>query len=220
MFKKKKCKKCGEKISEKFSYCPNCGYPLGISDKEEYGMFGKKDIGDPFEELSKNMLGGFGGKMFNKMISGTMKMLEKEMKKNLETQNTKIPKTNFELYINGKKINPKNIKVTKKEIPKKQETPQIQTSQFNESTIKKFSKLPKQEPKTNIRRLSNKVIYELEIPGITSIKDISITKLENSIEIKAISKKKAYKKIINIDLPITNYKLDNEKLILELSVKN
>ena len=44
--------------------------------------------------------------------------------------------------------------------------------------------------------------------------------LEKSIELKDISKKKAYKKIIQIDFPIQKYKLSKEKLVLELGVKN
>lgn len=44
--------------------------------------------------------------------------------------------------------------------------------------------------------------------------------LEKSIELKALSKKKAYKKVIQIDFPIQGYKLSKEKLILELGVKN
>jgi len=38
--------------------------------------------------------------------------------------------------------------------------------------------LPRHEPATNIRRLSNKVVYEIEMPEIKSIEDISIIKLE------------------------------------------
>ena len=51
-------------------------------------------------------------------------------------------------------------------------------------------------------------------------KYISIVKLENSIEIKAVSKKKAYIKLIPINMPITNYQLEKGKLILELEAKN
>ena len=70
-----------------------------------------------------------------------------------------------------------------------------------------------------MRRLSNKVVYEIEIPEVAE-EDVSIIKLENSIEIKAISKDKSYKKLISIDLPIKSYKITNGKLILELGLKN
>jgi HSP20 family molecular chaperone IbpA len=214
MFNKKKCKKCNEKINSKFDYCPHCGIPVDLSE-EDWGMLGKKDAVDPIEEMSKNMFGGISGKMLNKMLGGAMKMLEKELQKNMQNAEAQ-PQSNtkFELYINGKKISPENIKVTKKEVADK-EVKKI-SQNFDEEKRKEFSKLPKKEPSTNIRRLSNKVIYEINIPGVTSIKDISIVKLESSIEIKAISKDQAYQKVIAIDLPLKKYKLENEKLILEL----
>ncbi len=68
--------------------------------------------------------------------------------------------------------------------------------------------------------MADKVIYEIEMPEVKSMKDISIVKLENSIEIKAVSKKKAYIKLIPINMPITNYQLEKGKLILELEAKN
>ncbi len=214
MFKKKVCKRCGEKMSKKYSYCPYCGNST-LSNNEDWGMLGKKDS-DPFDELPKDMFGGISGKMLNKMLSGAMKMLEKEMQKSM-TQDS-FTKTNVELYVNGKKINPENIKVIKKPIQEtKKKTIQ---NDFSKEALKNFSNLPKEEPSTNVRRLSNKVIYEINIPGVKSVKDISIVKLENSIEIKAVAKDKAYAKVIAIDLPLKEYKLENEKLVLELETKN
>ena len=40
--------------------------------------------------------------------------------------------------------------------------------------------------------MGNKVIYNLEVPGVNDIDDIFINKLESSIEIKAISDDKVY----------------------------
>ena len=86
-----------------------------------------------------------------------------------------------------------------------------------EANLKKFASLPKQEPETQVRRFSDKIIYEVNMPGIKSEKDISVVKLENSIEVKAAGNNVAYKKIIPINLPITDYKVSNEKLTLEFS---
>lgn len=217
MFNKIKCNECGEKISAKFDFCPYCGLSTG-SNEEDWGLLGKNDQLKEINPFQNSMLGGFSGKMLNKMLAGAMNMLEKEMQKEMKNSN-EMPmpsNTNFELYINGKKISPSNIKVMKKESiqPKK-----AQLNQLSQDNIKKFAELPKHEPSANVRRLSNKVIYELDVPGVKSINDISIIKLENSIEVKAISKDKAYKKLIPIDLPLKAYKLDKDKLILELGVK-
>ncbi len=213
MFKKKKCEKCGEKINSKHRFCPNCGN-LFNSENENWGMLGKTDETNEFEQFSNSL---FGGGMLGKMLGRTMKILEREM----QNQNS-MPETNFELIINGKRINPKNIRIShqpmQKQFAQKMETaPQ---RNFSNENLKKISGLPKQEPLTKIRRLLNKVVYEIEMPGVKSIKDVSIIKLENSIEIKALAKDKAYFKLIPINLPIINYNLSKGKLILELEARN
>jgi hypothetical protein len=218
MFKKQTCKGCKEKISKKFDYCPYCGAPTNSSKNKDWGMLGKNDIEDEFDSLSNQMFGGLSGKMFNKMLGGAMKMLEKELQKSMNQEPSL--KTNFELYVNGKKISPENIKITQKPAQEKPAEVKISKNIFSKEATKKFLELPKKEPSTNIRRLSNKVIYEIDVPGVNSIKDISIIQLENSIEIKAVSKDKAYKKIIPIDLPLKGYKLDNGKIVLELEFKS
>ncbi len=215
MFGRKKCHRCGEKISNKFTYCPNCGVLTG-NEREDFGLLGRDDSIDEFDEMSKVMFGGVSGKMLNKMLSGAMKMLEKEMQRSMEQEGIR---TNFELYVNGKKINPENIRVIKKPVQKQNEKKHHNSTHLDEESIKRFIELPKSEPKTNVRRFSNRVLYEVDMPGVESIKDISIVRLENSIEIKAVAKDKAYKKIIPIDLPLKQYKLDKDKLILELGVK-
>lgn len=219
MFKKKECPRCKNKIGKKNNFCPYCGAQIQDND-EDWGMLGKNDFIEEKNLFENSLLNGFGGKIINKMFNNAMRMLEKEMQKNQE-----FPKQNsnshFELFINGKRINPENIKVTRKPIQKenaKQKT--IILPSFSSESQKKFAKSLKKEPKTNLRRLSDKVIYELEIPGINSIKDISIVKLENSIEIKAIAKKNAYQKLIPISLPITKYNIEKGKLTLELEAKD
>ncbi len=211
MFKKNKCKKCRSKISRKDNFCPSCGTPID-SKNEDWGMLGKNDSQNIQNQPFNSMLGGISGNMINKMLNSAMKMLEKEMQKEMKTQNLK-PKTNIRLMINGKEINLNNQQ--KSENPKK-----IKQINLPQSKLKNFSKLPRIEPKTNLRRLADKIVYEIELKGVKSIKDISIMKLENSIEIKAITKDKAYFKIIPLNLPIINYNILKEKLILEFGVKN
>ena len=211
MFKKKGCEKCGKSIKDSYEFCPNCGNSLG--EGTAWGMLGKNDRleSDP---LSNSL---FGGGILNKMLGNAMKVLEKELQKELKNSQNFRPKTNLQLYINGKKVN-----IQSKEKPKEvqEQIPALELPAFSTKDLKKFSSLPKKEPKTNIRRLSDKVIYEISMPGVKSIEDISITKLENSIEIKAISKSKVYYKIIQIGLPIIDYKVEKAKLVLELEAKN
>jgi len=221
MFKKKECRRCGNKISDKYEFCPHCGFSIsGNAKEEDWGMLGKEDNLNEFEDFSRSIFGGIGGKMIGKMIGNAMKSLEKEMQKEIKEKKDIQPRTNFELFINGKRVTPKEMKVTKRPIKEKTIKEEISLNTFSQKSLKKFSNLPKVEPSTNIRRLSNKVIYEIKIPSIKSIKDVSIIRLENSIEIKAVSNNKAYFKLIPISLPITDYKLSKGRLILELDAKD
>lgn len=214
MFNKKACPRCKEKISSKFDYCPYCGISTG-KPQEDWGLLGKKDIDEDIDVLSRTFFDGAGGKMFNKILGNTLKMLEKEMKKNIIPKSDEI-KTNFELYINGKKISPEKIRIKETPFTQKPVKNKSNSIHFDSENTRKFINLPKKEPATNVRRLANKVIYEIDVPGVESIKDISIAKLENGLEIKAVAKDKAYKKNISIDLPLMRYKLSNQKLVLEL----
>ena len=222
MFGKKECKKCGEKIVKKYLFCPNCGNLLNKKKVgEDFGMLGKDDFMNEFEDFQSSIFGGTGKKVLGKMLESTMKMLEKEMKKEMKRKNhkhTKHPKTNFQLFINGERID--NFQTNKHPQQKiKKQKKELASNNLPRNPLKKFSKLPKNEPKTNVRRFSDKVIYEINIPGVKSIKDISITKLEDNIEIKAIAKDKAYNKLIPINFPITDYNFSRGKLVLELDSK-
>lgn len=229
MFNKISCPKCNKKISKNYAFCPICGHNLKKNQKkDDYGMLGKDDLEEEIPELFT----GFGGKIMNKMLNNAIRMMEKEMQKNMEMQR-KITspkqqgiKTNFELYINGKKVNPENIKITQhplsqgtqqRTIKKESSKKNLRNIAFSQENKNAFSKLEKKEPKTSIRRFSNKIIYEIEVPDVESIEKVSINQLENSIEIRAIGKKTGYEKIIPLNFPISSYELSEGKLILELN---
>lgn len=226
MFGKKKCQKCGKK-TESGNFCSNCGASLNKNLKKDFGMLGTNDLEERQgnNPLANTPFAGIGGNMLGKMLNNTMKMLEKEMQKEFSREQQPNMNHKFELYINGKKIDPKKIKVTSKQLPPKQEiqkkkpTPKEQgdyVKTFDAKNKKVFLERNKTEPKTSLKRLGDRVIYEITIPGVKKLEDISIIKLENSIEVKALSEKKAYQKLIPISLPIMRYALSSGKLTLEL----
>lgn len=205
--KKNICDRCNKKVKKSFDFCPNCGKRLKQESFEEWGMLGKNDAISQNDELAM-MMQSMGGGMIGKMLNQTMRMLEKEMIK----ETTPSKKTRFKIMINGKEI-PMQEKAQAKPLNK------ILPIQFSEEAQKKFSKLKKIEPKTNLKRFGDKIIYELETPGVESIKDISIIRLEKGLEVKAISKTKAYQKAIKIDFPLTKYQLLDGIIALELEAK-
>ncbi|MBI2004369.1 hypothetical protein HYS72_02800 [Candidatus Pacearchaeota archaeon] len=203
MFNKRCCRNCREKVSSKYRFCPSCGREIESYREEDWGMLGREDIFDD-ESFANPFFAGFGGKMLNSMLGNAFKMLEKEMK-NME----KSPGSNFRLMINGKEIQIGQQKKSKKTIRK------IPKREFGKEQLKKISELPKKEPKTSLRRIGDKIIYEIEMPEVKSLNDVLINNLENSIEIKAIGESAIYSKTIPINMPITN-QLSQGKLILEL----
>lgn len=211
MFNKKKCENCDEKIKKSYNFCPSCGVQIKEPSKD-WGMLGKKDKKEKNQEL--NLFGGgLTGGIMNKMIGNAMKMIEKEMAKEL---NQPMPKTNMKLMINGKEINPNTLQPIEDKSQNKKENTKILPIEFENDNLEKWAKLKKEEPQTTLKRIDDKVQYEMHVPEVTSIKDISIVKLEKGIEVKAVGKEKAYQKTIKIDLPLKKYTLLKGKLTLEL----
>lgn len=200
---REKCNHCGKSVKKDYDFCPHCGFNLAKAREErEYGLLGKEDIENSERrfEQSFRISGGINiGEIFN-----TVNSLMNELTRNLDGN---------EGFPRGININLSCKKPTSpiKESPKKS----IGFSGFSDEKIKEYSKLPKTEPKTDIRRLSKKMLYELEMPDVKGINDIMVSKLENSVEIRAVGKKMAYFKIIPLELELLKYDFEDGKLILE-----
>jgi len=216
----KKCSRCGNKIKKDFKYCPFCNKNLNSKhDKEDYGFLGKDDfVENPLP------IAGFSDSFVDKMFNSAMKMLEKQMRNMNSEMNS--PKQNgpqnprqdsglnVQFFVNGEKVFPEKQRRNFNDVPGNNLVEIKQT--ISKEKLKKFADLPRVEPKTTMKRLSGKLIYELAVPGVKEIDDVLINQLESSIEIKALSKTKVYSKNLNIKLPISRYGLENDNLIIEL----
>ena len=212
----KKCAKCRNRIKKGYEFCPYWGNILNeIFDREDYGMIGKNDFfNEPiFQRTNESFM--------DKMFSQTMKMLEKQMRTmaremNEPSQsrtpiNEPVHNLNVQFFVNGKRVFPPRQEHMGEEQPKK-----VNVSKMPREKMEKFSKLKRIEPVSRVKRLGGKVIYELEVPGVEDLEDVLINRLESSIEIRALAKDKSYSKIINVNLPILRYGLDNGNLIIEM----
>ena len=216
---KKKCSKCSKKIEKSYDFCPYCGKNLKSEyEGEDFGFLGKNDF---VESEGQGLIGNsFMDKIINKAMKelpSIMKSMEKQMNPDFQNSNQNqpnFPKSNMRIkfMVNGKEV-PLN-QSSKPLQPKK-----IPPTQISEEKSKQLSKLPRKEPKTIMKRLSDKLIYELTVPGVNNVQDILINQLENSIEIKAIAKNKVYSKTINMTLPILKYSLIKGLLIIEFQAK-
>ena len=96
----------------------------------------------------------------------------------------------------------------------KQLTQTLKLPKFDKDLNKKKN-LDRKEPETKIRRLADRIVYEISLPGVSSIKNVNIVKVEKGFEIKSYSDKILYNKNLSIELPLADYFLEDDKLFLE-----
>ncbi len=205
MFKGRKCQRCEGKIKDSYDFCPYCGLDMRNPEKDmdDFGLLGKNnDIkGYP---LAGGM-GSFGitDRMINSIFKSLMKSMESQMKD--------LNPSDVENFPNGIKIR-FGPAVQKKKEPKKVK------KTITEEQIKRMSKLPRAEAKTNVRRLNDKVIYEIGAAGVEHVDDVFVSKLESGYEVKAIGKKKVYVNSIPVNLPFKGYRINEKGLVVEFGL--
>jgi hypothetical protein len=227
----KKCSNCKKKSSKSANFCSYCGNKFK-ENKEGFGMFGTSDEFNDISEI-KLPLG------FNMLFRSIMKELNKQLseldnplqlEQNMQTQKRKNVKKIHVMPMKGISISISSVQGTAPEIKvqsfngksqKSQKVSNLKRKSTDYQTIsgdklKLIGDLPKEEAKTSLRRLANKLVYEIFLPGVESLDNIALKQLENSIEVKAIGKDKAYFKLIPVHYPIQRYALKDEKLILEM----
>lgn len=238
MFQKKTCKRCGKTLEKGFSYCPHCGFYIDREKEErDYGFLGKRDI-DNFDIFDGGIRLPMG---FNTIFKKLMKEMDKQFKeldRELGKEKRKemdkqpfIKKGGISINISSGAGKPVINVRSFGNIPKfrnmenqikgagKPGKPGKKKNTISEEKAKKLAKLPRQEAESKVRRLSGKVVYEIDLPDVKSEKDIVVNELENSIEIKAFSKDKAYFKFLPVSLPLKDYSFKKGKLTLELGEK-
>lgn len=200
---KPRCMNCESKVSDSFMFCPYCGESLvdPVEEMENFGILGRNDLVN--EELfapTPSQL-SMTERIFTSLMNTLMKTIDQQVQK---SQNEKSEVTSFPNGIKIKIGMPNQIK---------KEEPVIKA--FTDEQIKKMTGLPRTKAKMTMRRLNNKLVYELNTPGINSRDDIHLAKIESGYEIKAISDKKVYVNSIPVNLPLESYSIQNNKLIVE-----
>jgi len=178
--------------------------------------------GEKFFEPSFNLGFPFNAifKQLEKQIEKEMRVVDKNMDKSLLDMDDPTPMVGgLTIKIDSSNGTP-IIKVSSMNQHEKHKAPKESVGlrpKIDEKKVEELSKLPKEEANTTVRRLTDRIIYELDIPGVDK-ENIMVTKLQNSIEIKAFSKDKAYFKLIPLAHQILNSRLEEGKLVLELKL--
>jgi len=208
--KKQTCQRCNNKTSKKHDFCPYCGFCFREKDEFFEPSF---NMGFPFNTIFKQL---------EKQIEKQFKEIDQQMPTFQEEKKPKIMTEGISISISSaggqpviKVKNLGNVNRAQDQSEKIKEAKKEQIQKITPEQVEQFSKLPKEEPQTSVRRLTDKIVYELDMPEVKK-ENVIITRLQNSIEIKAFTKDKAFFKLIPISLPIIKSQLSEGKLILEL----
>jgi HSP20 family molecular chaperone IbpA len=137
----------------------------------------------------------------NKIMNSLVKQLEKEM----GSMNNNMP-SGFKIQIS-----------TGERPEKVQQEKPAKVRMLDSKETEKIRALPRKEADSNVRRLSDRIVYEVSVPGVKSKENVVISKLENGIEVKAYSKDMCYVKTIPLNSDIIGYKIKDGILFLELN---
>lgn len=213
-----KCESCGSKISTKFSFCPYCGLSM-LDEREEienFGLIGRNNAKERNEQLPENPFAALGvtDKIITSLMNSVMKNIGKSMKEPpIEFQGAEIKQLPNGISI---KIGPS---ASSPQARAKQQKLSPNASP-NSEQLKKLNKLPRASAKSSVKRLSDKIVYELNAPGVQSVNDVFISKLESGYEIKAIGEKRVYVNSIPVELPLRGFSIADNKLFLEFLTKS
>ena len=205
--RKKKCPSCGNKIERRFVYCPYCGVGFRKKkDEDNFGMLGRDDVIE--KQMSNEVKMPLG---LNKIMNSLMKQLEKEMGGSGEVKGVDGMPKGFKIQISTGKPQIRQLPVQEKHT-----MPKINMHKVSEKELARREKLKRTNAESKVRRLSDRIIYEISVPGVKNKNDVVITKLEEGIEIRAYSKDKCYVKVIPLKVEILGWYLKSDVLFVEL----
>jgi|SRR3989344_1531697 len=200
---KSKCSSCAKKVDKGFNFCPYCGNSFKkVKEERNFGMIGRIDSSGAIREELRLPFG------MGKIVETLVRQLEKQMNE-IEKGNTHdgIPR-GFNLKISSG--NDQANQVLEEEV--------VQDEFVSEKEFERRVQLPKVEASSKIKRLSDKIIYEIDAPEVRSKKNIVVTELASGIEVKIYSKDKCFVKFIPIKVDVVEYYLRGEKVFLEFRV--
>jgi len=215
-----RCRRCGSDLQNNWGYCPRCG---ARRDADAFDAFGRdlfsqifsqmRNSFQDFEELEKGMfekdiealdlspwfrrkqeegkLRPIQGKGFSVHItSGTGIKPKVTIKTYGDVNRERVEKEVYEKF--GAKKPEQGIMF---EEPEKAAQPPAKRFPFP-GIRKKPVPACTEEPKSDIRRIGDKVTVDICLPGVKSGEDVEIRDLESSVEVKALAGDKAYFKIL------------------------
>lgn len=211
-----KCKRCNNEIKENWSFCPVCGTPK--SDIEampikfnfsegplKFNFTEGMDFDEDFEEVFSEAVKEVDKILKTMGFPGSMNITVKT--------NRPVQTTNKPLRITNKPVRIINRQLQAQARPQASVKKQIRHIEQPQRIVKTA-----EEPETKMQTAGNTLSIEVKVPGVTSLRDILIKKLKESIEIRAYAGDKLYFKVIPIaeTADVVEKKFVNGILALEI----
>lgn len=218
-------------MDNSWSFCPGCGAKAGGDPRDDMG----RDLFSQIFNQMKPGLDDFGqmDKMMDSMMRN-MKALDLSpffrsgarpmtsgggFSVRIENSPGQKPKVSVQTFGSVPKDAVKIMQGSRPVQPPARSKAELKPEQ--KRPIQKPMHLPSviEEPKTDVRSEAGKVMVSMELPGVDSREKVQICELESSVEVKAVSKDKAYFKILKKPehSRIASSSFENGKLVLELS---
>jgi len=200
---KRKCVSCAKKVDRKFNFCPYCGESFKVRrEKDDFGMLGFDDSGQNVRVEQKLPFG------MEKIMGSLVKQLEKQMGNMNFEDNAGMPKG---IRINIVRGNPQMRQVVREAPKEKKEVLNV-----SKAEAERRMGLKKVEAVSKVRRLADRIIYEIDAPGVRRKDDVVVTELATGLEIRIYSEDKCYIKFIPLKVELIGYYVKSEKVFVEL----
>jgi len=165
-------------------------------------MLGRNDSG---ERVQPNLGLPFG---MNKILNSLVKQLENQLGNMDLGEGQGVPKG---VKIRIAQGQPQMGQVIQREPKAVENIPRVSDEEND-----RRAGLQREEVDSKVRRLADRIIYEMKTPGVKKKKDVVVTKLASGLEIKAYSKDKCYVKFIPLTVEVIEYYVEAEKVFVEL----
>ena len=184
-----KCPYCNTSVDGEWEFCPKCGSHVHVKRDVFSDMFSK--VFDDFKEMNK---------VFEKDVEAMdispwfRKLKGSGFSVKIVTSGNNPPKVSVRTYGDVDQNRIEKEVYNQLGVPENTRKEKTVPEEYVEL---KQHKTPKttEEAKADIRRVGEKVVVELQLPGAKA-DDIDVKELESSVEVKAIVGEKAYFKIL------------------------
>lgn len=209
------CSECNSKVDMGWEFCPKCGN--GLITEAGRDLFSEifERFGQEFAEMNK---------MFERQIEAVdiSPMFRKSKGRqgggftiNIVTSGNRPPEVQIRTFGD---VDEKRLKrQVSQMVGSETEYAEQKAERAHESERIRVPDVT-EEPKTDVKKVLGKVVVDMELPDVKE-KDIDIKDLESSVEVKAVSGKKAFFKILKKPEAhkISNKKFEKGILHLEFS---